>query len=321
MPRFIIIVIFVVLVIGMAVGAALLVGQRLGLDDSQPASEQEEQFGVLQPVEIDEQQQLLAADDDNDGLTNSEEVRWGTDLNNPDSDGDGYLDGEEVAARHDPTIPAPNDKLPDETVTQDGRAQLPILTEPLKADKYFTDDFAKGSDKDLTKQYEAEYAEADRTPASLNEFADKQPVQELLPRPDSGTVTEVEDTSARLEHYLSVADNDNALADVTLYLDAHYQLQENNNPAPMLSLAYKVRLYRDDLTKLQVPESAMEVHRLLLGHTEALATTFEQIAKFPDDPARSLVATRQLEVVDRTYYPMVKIEFERLDRVQETLVQ
>jgi hypothetical protein len=35
-------------------------------------------------------------DDDNDGLRASEEADWGTDPNNPDSDGDGLLDGEEV---------------------------------------------------------------------------------------------------------------------------------------------------------------------------------------------------------------------------------
>lgn len=38
----------------------------------------------------------LAMDSDNDGLTNSEELLLGTDPNNPDTDGDGLLDGIEV---------------------------------------------------------------------------------------------------------------------------------------------------------------------------------------------------------------------------------
>lgn len=38
----------------------------------------------------------LAADDDGDGLTNARELELGTDLNNPDTDGDGLSDGEEV---------------------------------------------------------------------------------------------------------------------------------------------------------------------------------------------------------------------------------
>ena len=54
---------------------------------------------------------------DNDDLFNSDESFWGTDPNNPDTDGDGYLDGQEVAASHDPTIPAPNDLIENDNVT------------------------------------------------------------------------------------------------------------------------------------------------------------------------------------------------------------
>ena len=51
------------------------------------------------------------ADPDNDGLKNWEEKIHKTDARNPDTDGDGYLDGEEVASGYDPTIPAPGDAL------------------------------------------------------------------------------------------------------------------------------------------------------------------------------------------------------------------
>lgn len=51
------------------------------------------------------------ADPDNDGLKNWEEDTHRTDPRNPDTDGDGYLDGEETASGYDPTIPAPNDAI------------------------------------------------------------------------------------------------------------------------------------------------------------------------------------------------------------------
>lgn len=51
------------------------------------------------------------ADPDHDGLTNREESYWNTDPFNPDTDGDGFLDGEEVASGHDPLIPGPKDLL------------------------------------------------------------------------------------------------------------------------------------------------------------------------------------------------------------------
>jgi thrombospondin type 3 repeat protein len=49
-----------------------------------------------------------ALDFDGDGLTNLEEFQNGTDPHNRDTDGDGYLDGDEVHNRHtDPTRAGP----------------------------------------------------------------------------------------------------------------------------------------------------------------------------------------------------------------------
>lgn len=46
--------------------------------------------------------QDVAKDTDGDGLTDIDEARYGTDLKNPDSDGDGYLDGAEVKSGYNP---------------------------------------------------------------------------------------------------------------------------------------------------------------------------------------------------------------------------
>jgi len=50
-------------------------------------------------------------DSDQDGLTDTEEKAYGTDIRNPDTDGDGYSDGSEVKAGYNPLIKAPGDKL------------------------------------------------------------------------------------------------------------------------------------------------------------------------------------------------------------------
>ncbi len=44
----------------------------------------------------------LSNDSDNDGLTDMEEIIYGTDKDNPDTDGDGYTDGEEVEGGFNP---------------------------------------------------------------------------------------------------------------------------------------------------------------------------------------------------------------------------
>ncbi|WKZ24954.1 MAG: hypothetical protein QY321_00795 [Patescibacteria group bacterium] len=50
---------------------------------------------------------LTTPDDDNDGLTNLEEIALGTDPSNPDTDGDGYLDLEEINNNYNPVGPGP----------------------------------------------------------------------------------------------------------------------------------------------------------------------------------------------------------------------
>jgi len=50
-----------------------------------------------------------AKDTDNDGLTDTLELIYGTDINNPDTDGDGYLDGQEIQNGFNPKGPG---KLP-----------------------------------------------------------------------------------------------------------------------------------------------------------------------------------------------------------------
>jgi hypothetical protein len=58
---------------------------------------------ILQPT--------TAKDTDHDGLTDDQETYWGTDFRNPDSDGDGFKDGEEVLTGHNPAKAGPDDLL------------------------------------------------------------------------------------------------------------------------------------------------------------------------------------------------------------------
>lgn len=54
---------------------------------------------------------VAGADTDSDGLSNVEELMYGTDFRNPDSDGDTFLDGNEVFHRFDPRGLAPSTLL------------------------------------------------------------------------------------------------------------------------------------------------------------------------------------------------------------------
>ncbi len=66
-----------------------------------PVMLQAQALGLVQP----------SRDADNDGLTDNEETYWKVDFQNPDTDGDGFLDGEEVISGHDPAKKGPDDWL------------------------------------------------------------------------------------------------------------------------------------------------------------------------------------------------------------------
>lgn len=50
-------------------------------------------------------------DTDHDGLIDRDETYWRTDPNNPDTDGDRFLDGEEILTGHNPLVKGPDDFL------------------------------------------------------------------------------------------------------------------------------------------------------------------------------------------------------------------
>src|SRR3990167_6963602 len=59
---------------------------------------------------------LLAKDGDSDGLKDWEEQLWKTDPYNPDTDGDGTGDGQEIKLGRNPVLAGPNDKFDSETI-------------------------------------------------------------------------------------------------------------------------------------------------------------------------------------------------------------
>jgi len=66
----------------------------------------------------------VSVDLDGDGLSNADEVRFGTDMLNPDSDGDGVVDGLDVFPL-DPSRSAPATADPADTTPPDIILTLP----------------------------------------------------------------------------------------------------------------------------------------------------------------------------------------------------
>ena len=69
------------------------------------------------------------SDIDQDGLFDYEEPLYGTDPLNPDTDGDGFLDGEEISSNRNPLIKGPNDELKKNLTQRISELTLSGLTE------------------------------------------------------------------------------------------------------------------------------------------------------------------------------------------------
>lgn len=127
----------------------------------------------------------LDSDWDDDGLNNREESYWNTDPNNPDTDGDNYLDGEEVVSSHDPLIPAPNDLIDNSNLTKkmSQLALAGIYEGSLKQDslKYETalDDIARAIAEDAINSFEVDLTKINLNVTSFDKNSQQRYVEEL----------------------------------------------------------------------------------------------------------------------------------------------
>lgn len=320
MPRRLIIGILVLLIVGVAGGVVVLVTNRLrqGAAPAQQTGTQGQLPGAQtggQPVVNP------AGDDDGDGLSNADERVWGTATTNPDTDGDGFKDGEEVAARHNPTIPGPNDALPEGfepgknlTPLTGAQAQVPV-------DQFFEQNLDLDLEsKNYTSEYRARYPESQRTPETLAQYVQEQTIVTKLPEPLARTIRlEAADSRQLLNEYLVTAGNLTAFSNSEAVSSALSDLITNGDPATTRGLALQVRLHQESLLALGVPPSGANLQKLLLGYSELLAATYDVIATYPDDPVKAAVGLRQLEENDRTYIPIIVSELERVRQLAATV--
>ncbi len=315
MPRRLILGILIVLIVGMIAGTVVLVIQRLRSNTSTDTTEVATSTPVL--LVASEGTQRLAEEDpngdaDQDGLINADEALWGTDAYTADTDGDGYLDGDEVTNQHNPTIAGPNDTLPDNY--EPGQDLQALDLAPLQVDQYFESDLDLYAEKsNLTEAYTQTHSTEETTTANMIAYAQTQSIITKLPTvQESAIQTTTDNSTLTLSLYLNQARSIQQLSDSQTLSKALDELYTNNNTARIDSMSLQVRQYQQSLFDEKAPTTAVALHKLLLGYTELLAATLDEIALWNTDPIRSLVALQQLDTIDRQYYPLITQEIERL---------
>jgi len=312
MSRRVVIGILILLIIGVLGGTVVLIFSRLR--KTQEVSQTPQTSSL--PGANNGGQQIVdpTGDADADGLINADEKIWGSNPNNPDTDADGFKDGEEVQTNHNPTVASPNDKLPPGFIPGQNIVHLEGSAPATQSfESFFADNVdLTGGTKNLTQEYAKTVPDKDKNPVTLAQFIQTQPIVTSLPRLNDAAIITQETSPPTVIQYLSLAGNLETLSDQPHMRIAMSNFLDDKNTYGFVTLAESVEAFQGNIQNLSVPTEAKEYHKLLIGYCKLLSSTLRQISNYSADQVKALVALRQLDVIDRQYYPLIIQERARL---------
>lgn len=235
----------------------------------------------------------LDKDWDNDGLTNREESYWGTDPNNSDTDGDGYLDGEEVASGHDPLIPAPDDLLPSDdnlTMKMSQLALAGLVEGSLKPNnpdyEKSMSDLATVVAEDALNSFEVDLSKIDLRIVASDKFSQQRYVEELSPVFEELFKAFIEQMS----------ELENNLNNIGAFGMAHGGVSKSFEGA---SSRYD-KIF-DDLAKMNVPKNWKDNHLGIMKLTGELSQASQSVASGAGDPIKAVVSLNKIVELWETF--------------------
>jgi len=259
-------------------------------------------------------------DNDNDGLRNWEEELYHSDPNNPDTDGDGYLDGEEVDSGHNPLVRAPGDKLDFYPLPLGKKYNLTqkVLDEETMSAILEAYILEKGEYIiDHPEVYSAESFTASVEESTLKEMS-KRAMAEAFPQlleKAGNTISEIPEIfNIKVTDQDINITEDNSLEAIKLYLSQVslilnsdvFFLQDQTFQA--LTSAFKNndfskldQLIKENDTKIEqakliiVPSSWKEVHKKGLELTLLIRNIFISFRDIPNDPIKAQIALLKFE--------------------------
>lgn len=229
-------------------------------------------------------------DPDKDGLNNIDESFWNTDFQNPDTDGDGFLDGEEVASGHDPTKPGPDDSLKDMNLTQK-------LSELTSAGLYEGSLKLSGSDLDKSLANLVDYT-TDNTALSINGVVSPS-ILKLVGATKNNQDQYLSETYEIIKQFLISYGYE--LRNLKQNLDT---IGANGfEPIVVSFFSNQEKIFTNifnEASQINVPENWQNEHLELLGEIKITAESNRVISLGKDDPIKATVAFEQFfGVLDR----------------------
>lgn len=224
-------------------------------------------------------------DSDQDGLTNREESYWNTDFQNPDTDGDGFLDGEEVASGHDPLIPGPNDLLDNGNLTNklsgltvSGLYEGSLVPGNPNYDKSLTDMALVVMD-DATKNLNPEI-DINKLKTESSSKKNEEVYLEEISGPFENLLKTYGDEMNNLQKYLEIIGN-TGFSDKDI--SAYFQDKEN-----------ELQIIFNKAQSISIPQNFVPAHIYFLNFIKTLQIANNSIAHGSEDPIKALAGLNAL---------------------------
>lgn len=244
-------------------------------------------------------------DPDNDGLSNPEETFWNTDPLNPDTDGDGYLDGEEVRSRHHPLKPGPDDLI----ITGYQDINITDKVSTLMAGGYYAGDLKEDADPEVYKKA--------LTDISLEAFLDG----ERVLNPDNIVVQKTKYTSNSKQDQEKYINAISLIIQNELWgrlineprvagreLAKFFSEDQENIEESREYFRSRYGYYRnliEEVNNLGVPPDWQEIHEEILLNLRTLAINHWSLAQTKEDPLKSILAMDKLMSVYQDVQPLL----------------
>lgn len=251
-------------------------------------------------------------DSDCDGLTNSEEKLYGTDLTNADTDGDSYSDMVEIESGYDPLKPAPGDRVlaateaesnlttanvsvtdnfsqklielveeEDQTVTKEEVMSLVDEQIGLNMQKNITFDTLPEIDQSQIKILKQDYSSLDSKARAEKQAQDAikylNDVFYLLVNNSPVQFAAAEDFSAFYEEFSS------NLADLS---------DPNNDSEYFSDLGKRLEIFSNQINDIQVPETMVDLHIKFLRIVKGVLTLQDSPETTGDPLARAMLLVK-----------------------------
>jgi len=246
-------------------------------------------------------------DIDKDGLCDNEEPLYGTDFLNPDTDGDGFLDGEEIASGHNPTIKGPDDLLSN---TNDPQAiNITAKVSTLMAAGFYAGDLSASADP-------AVYTKA---LADINDEIVIDGIRALNPNniPVNKPVFSSDSKEAQEEYLKTVGSivqfelwgklvNEPRVA-VNKFTDFFKEDQQiiSESQKYFNSNSDHYRKVINELNTVSVPPAWLDVHSQILFNLQTLAINHQALSQTNDDLLKGSMAMSNLMSVYQDIQPIL----------------